>query len=100
MAQNMQGMQAITDQVAATDFLMMAKTGVGAISKALMESTTPEVRETLKQYLNDAVATHEQIFTYMMDKGWYHPRDLAEQLNVDLTAAQTALNLPQSQQLQ
>lgn len=79
---------------------MMAKTGVGAISKALMESTTPEVRETLKQYLNDAVATHEQIFTYMMDKGWYHPRDLAEQLNVDLTAAQTALNLPQSQQLQ
>ena len=96
----MAGMGGMTDQVIATDFLITAKTGVRNISIALTECTTPEVRETLKQYLNDAVATHEQIYTYMLDNGYYHPTDLAAQLNVDLTATQTALNLSQQMQQQ
>lgn len=62
---------------------------------ALTEASTPEVRDTLKQYLNDAVDTHEKIFKYMVAKGYYHPNNLAEQLNVDLTATQTALNISQ-----
>jgi similar to spore coat protein len=33
----------------------------------------------------------------MVDKGYYHPNNLSEQLGVDLKAAQTALNLNQSQ---
>jgi similar to spore coat protein len=95
MMQNMTGMGAMTEQVVATDFLLSAKTGVKNIALALTETSTPEVREALKQYLNDAIDTHEQIFKYMVDKGYYHPHNFAEQLNVDLTAAQTALNLPQ-----
>lgn len=97
MMQNMTGMGGMTDQVIATDFLIAAKTGVKNIALALTETSTPEVRDTLKQYLNDAIETHEQITQYMVSKGYYHPNDLGAQLNVDLTAAQTALNLSQNQ---
>jgi similar to spore coat protein len=97
MMQNMAGMGAMTDQVVATDFLISAKTGVKNIALALTETSTPEVRDALKQYLMDAVDTHEQISKYMVDKGYYHPNNLSEQLGVDLKAAQTALNLNQSQ---
>jgi len=100
MIQNMTGMGAMTDQVIATDFLLAAKTGVKNLALAITETSTPEVRVTLKQYLNDAIETHEQISKYMIDKGYYHPNNLSEQLNVDLTAAQAALNLPQQQQQQ
>ncbi|MBT2755377.1 spore coat protein [Mesobacillus foraminis] len=94
--QNMTGMGAMTDQVIATDFLIAAKTGVKNIALAITETSTPEVRDALKQYLMDAVDTHEQIFKYMVSKGYYHPNNIAEQLNVDLQAAQTAMNLQQS----
>ncbi|MGJ7909467.1 spore coat protein [Neobacillus sp. LXY-1] len=93
--QNMAGMGAMSDQVIATDFLIASKTGVKNIAMAITETSTPEVRQTLKQYLMDAVDTHEQIFKYMVDKGYYHPNNLAEQLNVDITASQTAMNLSQ-----
>lgn len=78
-------------------FLLNAKTGIKNIALAITECQTPEVRGALKQYFNDAVATHETIFNYMVKKGYYHPNNMAEQLNVDLTAAQTALNIPQVQ---
>ena len=93
MVQNMSGMGAMTEQVVATDFLLASKTGVKNIAMAITETSTPEVRDTLKQYLIEAIDTHEQIFRYMENKGYYHPNNLSEQLNVDLTAAQTALNL-------
>ncbi|KAA9015742.1 spore coat protein [Niallia endozanthoxylica] len=95
MIQNMTGMGGMTDQVIATDFLIAAKTGVKNLALAITETSTPEVRDTLKQYLNDAIDTHEQIFKYMVDKGYYHPNNLGEQLSVDLQASQTALNLAQ-----
>lgn len=97
MIQNLTGMGGMTDQVIATDFLIAAKSGVKNLALAITETSTPEVRETLKQYLNDAIATHEEIFQYMVKNGYYHPNNLAEQLNVDLAAAQTAINLSQSQ---
>ncbi len=96
MMQNMAGMGAMTDQVVATDFLIAAKTGVKNLALAITESSTPEVRDTLKQYLNDAVDTHEQIFNYMVKKGYYHPNNMSEQLTVDLNAAKIAMDLPES----
>ncbi|MEC1473627.1 spore coat protein [Bacillus haynesii] len=93
--QNMTGMGAMTEQVIATDFLISAKTGVKNIATAITETSSPEVRETLKQYLNDAIDTHEQIANYMMLKGYYHPANLSEQIQVDAKAAETAKDLPQ-----
>jgi similar to spore coat protein len=98
MMQNMTGMGAMTEQVVATDFLIATKSGIKNLAMALTETSTKEVRETLKQYLNDAIDTHEQISNYMISKGYYHPDNLSKQLEMDLTATQTALNIQQPQQ--
>jgi similar to spore coat protein len=45
--------------------------------------------------LNEAIATHEKITNYMIAKGFYHPHNLSEQLQLDLSVADTAVNLAQ-----
>lgn len=91
--QNITGMGALTDQVVATDLLVTAKSGIKNYSVAITEASTPEVRATLQQHLNEAINLHEQITNYMINKGYYHPYNIQEQIAVDQQAAQTALNL-------
>lgn len=93
--QNMMGMGGMTDQVIATDFLISAKAGVRNLAIAITETATPELKAALRTQLNDAIATHERITNYMVTKGFYHPHNLGEQLQVDLTVSDTALNLAQ-----
>jgi similar to spore coat protein len=100
MMQNMSGMAGMTEQVVATDFLIATKSGIKNLALAITETSTKEVRDTLKQYLNDAIDTHEKISDYMISKGYYHPDNLSKQLEMDITAAQTAVNLQQPQQQQ
>jgi similar to spore coat protein len=45
------------------------------------------------QPLNTAISTHEKITNYMIARGFYHPNNLSEQLQVDLTVSNTALKL-------
>ncbi|MFB4164292.1 spore coat protein [Alteribacillus sp. JSM 102045] len=91
--QNIAGMSGMTDQVIATDFLISAKSGVRNTAFALTEAATPEIRNALILQLNDAIDTHEKISQYMINKGYYHPNNLTEQVNVDLNASQTAIQL-------
>ena len=98
--QNMNGMGGMTEQVIATDFLMTAKSGIKNLALAITETSTKEVRDTLTQYLNDAIKTHEQISNYMISKGYYNPDDISRQLEMDIQATQTAVNLQQQQQQQ
>ncbi|MFC3885705.1 spore coat protein [Bacillus songklensis] len=93
--QNLAGMGALTDQVIATDFLISAKSGVINTALAVTETATPELKAALRKQLGDAIETHEKITNYMISKGYYHPHDLKEQLQVDLNTTQTVLNLPQ-----
>ncbi|WP_409270013.1 spore coat protein [Neobacillus sp. SCS-31] len=93
--QNMVGMGGMTDQVIANDFLMSAKAGIRNYTIAITEAATPELRTILREQLQAAIQTHENITSYMMSKGYYHPHNLSEQLQVDLTASQTATNLAQ-----
>jgi similar to spore coat protein len=95
MMQNMAGMGGMTDQVIATDLLLSAKSGIKNYAMALSEAATPEVREALKDQLNSAIEAHEKVTNYMVSKGYYHPGNMSEQLNVDMQATQTALNLTQ-----
>jgi similar to spore coat protein len=95
LIQNLMGMGGMTDQVIATDFLISAKAGVKNYAVAITETRTPELKAALREQLNDAIATHEAITNYMIAKGYYHPHDLNEQLQVDLTVSDTALNLAQ-----
>jgi similar to spore coat protein len=56
---------------------------------------TPELKATLREQLNTAIATHEKITNYMIARGFYHPHDLSQQLEVDLNVSDTALKLAQ-----
>lgn len=98
LIQNMMGMGGMTDQVIATDFLISAKAGVRNYAVAITETATPELKAALRAQLNDAITTHEKITSYMVAKGFYHPHDLSEQLQVDLTVSDTAINLAQKKE--
>jgi len=93
--QSLIGMGGMTDQVIATDFLISAKAAIRNYAAAITETSTPELKAALREQLNTAIATHERITTYMIAKGFYHPYDLNEQLELDLSVGQTALNLAQ-----
>ncbi|MGG7621864.1 spore coat protein [Bacillus coreaensis] len=86
-------MSAMTEQVIATDLLMAAKSAIKNYAIAISECATPELRQALTEQLNDTIRSHEQITNYMINKGYYHPVDVLEQLRLDQQAAQTALNL-------
>lgn len=95
LIQSLMGMGGLTDQVIATDFFISAKSGVRNYAVAITETATPELKQSLREQLNDAIATYERITNYMVAKGYYHPHDLSEQLQLDLTTAETAIKLAQ-----
>jgi similar to spore coat protein len=91
--ESLTGMNKMSDQVIATDFLISAKSGVRNYSIALTETYSPEIRTALKKHLNDAINTHETISNYMMKKGYYYAYNLDEQYKVDMETTDTALKL-------
>jgi similar to spore coat protein len=91
--EHLTGMQTMTDQVIASDLLISAKTGIKTYALAVTESVTPEIKTVLRKQLEEAVLMHEQITNYMMQKGFYHPYNVNEQIQVDMNNVQTALNL-------
>ncbi|MEH7492469.1 spore coat protein [Neobacillus niacini] len=95
LIQNLMGMGGMTDQVIATDFLISAKAGVRNYAVAITEAGTPELKAALLEQLNTAIATHEKITNFMIARGFYHPHNLSEQLQVDLNVSNTALKLAQ-----
>ncbi|GGF93732.1 spore coat protein [Paenibacillus abyssi] len=92
--EHLTGMNTLTDQVIAMDFLIAAKSGVRNYAMAVTEAGTPEVKEILSKQLEEAIDMHERIAGYMMDRGWYHPWNVNEQIQLDLNNIQTALNAP------
>ncbi|PLR89779.1 spore coat protein [Bacillus sp. T33-2] len=86
---------AMSDMAIATEFLMTAKSGIKAYAAAIAETATPELKSALRIQLNRAIQTHEQISSYMISNGFYHPNDVQEQIKLDLKASQTALGLAQ-----
>lgn len=93
MIQKIAGLSGMTDQVIATDFLIATKTGVRNLTFALTESVTPEAREILREQLAYTIDAHEKISQYMMEKGYYHPSNLEDQLKVELKTSKAALKL-------
>lgn len=93
LIETLTGMNDMTDQVIATDFLISSKSGVQNYAVAITETTSPEVRIILKRQLKDAIDAHEKIFNYMMKKGYYNAYDMDEQYKVDMKTTDTALSL-------
>ncbi|PZE21679.1 spore coat protein [Paenibacillus xerothermodurans] len=94
--ENKTAMQPLTDQVLATDLLFAAKTGIKSYALALSEAATPEVRQVLHDQLEETIAMHGRVTSYMMNKGWYHPYNANEQIMTDMKYAQSALNQRQT----
>lgn len=97
--ESLTGMNKMSDQVIATDFLISAKTGVRNYTMALTETATPEIRAILRKHLNEAIATHETIANYMMKKEYYHAYNPQEQFKVDMQTTDTALSLTQNKSI-
>ncbi|EHI99282.1 Coat F domain protein [Clostridium sp. DL-VIII] len=93
LIETLTGMDKMTDQVIATDFLITAKSSVQNYAIAITETTSKEVREVLKGQLKDAIATHEKISNYMSEKDYYNAYDMEKQFKVDMKTTDTALNL-------
>ncbi|QGQ98106.1 spore coat protein [Paenibacillus psychroresistens] len=81
----------LTDQIMAVDLLNSAKTAVKMCAAALTESTTEEIRSLLKDQLKVAICAHENISKFMIEKCWYKPFDINEQLQLDMDNAKDAL---------
>ncbi|MGG4217103.1 spore coat protein [Paenibacillus jamilae] len=94
LLEHLTGLNILTDQVIAADFLNTAKSGVRNYAMAVMEAGTPEIKAMLTKQLDEAIDTHEQIATYMIERGWYHPWNVSEQLSMDLQNINTALQAP------
>lgn len=92
--ENLTGLNVLTDQVIATDLLLAAKNGVRTYAMAITETSSPEIRTTLEGQLEQNINVFEQVSTYMIEQGWYQPWNINTQLDMDLTQANTALNLP------
>ncbi|MEJ3720457.1 spore coat protein [Paenibacillus polymyxa] len=88
------GLNMLTDQMIAADFLNTAKSGVRNYAMSVTEAGTPEIKAMLIKQLDEAIDMHEQISTYMIERGWYHPWNVNEQLSMDLQNINTALQAP------
>ncbi|ADK15018.1 MULTISPECIES: spore coat protein [Clostridium] len=91
--ESLTGMDKMSDQVIATDFLIAAKSGIRNYSIAITETISEDVKEVLKKQLEDSIQTYETITDYMMKNGYYHPYNMDEQFKVDMKTTNTALNL-------
>lgn len=91
--ENMTGMNALTDQVIASDLLISAKSGIKNYAAAITETASPEVRSMLCDQLSKAITLHEQIFNYMNQNGLYDPHDINKQLQMDMQNADKAIQL-------
>ncbi|KIN37836.1 hypothetical protein B4071_2672 [Bacillus subtilis] len=52
------------------------------------------MKEVLIRHLEEALDMHEQLSSYMMEKGWYHPWNTDEQVKLHLKNIDTAIQLP------
>ena len=88
------GLDKLTDEVVAMDYLLNAKTSVRNYAMAVTECATPEVRNVLTKQLEESIDAHEMIMGYMMRRGFYQPYDVQDQIGRDLQNIDIALNIP------
>jgi similar to spore coat protein len=82
------------DQIIATELLMGAKSAVRNYAYALTETASSEVKNVLKKHLNSAIEFHDGVANYMMNKGYYVPHDVNQQIQMDIQNAQAVIGSP------
>ena len=82
------GMDGMSDEAIAADFLLSVKSRIIYTSMALTETDREEKRKELEKQLARAVATYEEIKRYMKKKGYTYPvplRKYRQQTTPDYT---------------
>ncbi len=81
----------ISDQVIASDGLVMGKLGCMGLTMAALEAATPELRQFFTDSLNECLAEHERLYTLVRERGWYQPyASPEEQLKLELRLSEPA----------
>lgn len=80
----------ISDKDIVSDLLKDSKFSIHSLTMALSESSNPQLRDMLKNYLNAAIDKHFQLSDLAASKNWYNPA-LAplDQLKQDVTESQS-----------
>lgn len=86
-------MKTFSDQVIAHDVLISDVAALQMYTNALSETYSEEVRDVLREQLDETISMHEQITNYMKNQGWYHPHDPVQQMKIVQKQAETALEL-------
>ena len=95
LIQNIAGMGDMTEQVIASDLLIASKSAIKNYAAALAEATTPQVTNTLRRQLDDAINSHQRISTYMMNRGYYNAYDPPSQIGMDREASDKVMDIVQ-----
>ncbi|MCX7614376.1 MAG: spore coat protein [Clostridiales bacterium] len=82
----------LSDQVVATDMLILAKTGVKTYASAITEAINSDVRKILKKQLDESILFQEQLSALMIDKGWYSVESLDEQIRKNIKLSQNTID--------
>jgi len=90
---NSVGMPEKIDSVIALDLLLTVKEGIRNYAVALTETASPEVRTTIRNQMEAALDYQTEVTQLMIEKKWFHPYDVSEQLALDLVAAQNAIDI-------
>ena len=90
---NSVGMPEKIDSVIALDLLLTVKEAIRNYAVALTETASPEVRTTIRNQMEAAIDYQTEVAELMMKKKWFHPYDVREQQNLDLIAAQNAIDI-------
>lgn len=86
------GVSAVNDQMIVMDLLSSAKSGVKAYAVALTETYSPAGRSVLRRQLNETLQFHDRIADYMVNRGYYHPYNIQEQIRTDMANAQRLIS--------
>lgn len=93
ISQDVAGAAYMTEKDIVTELLMGSKNAINKFSAVISESTTPIVRDMLRNQLQQILDTHARIMDYALEKAYYHPLDPSRELRDDLEQAYTALDL-------
>ncbi|MFZ3102424.1 MAG: spore coat protein [Desulfitobacteriaceae bacterium] len=74
-----QQQQNLTEQEILTDLLATEKQITSAYNTFITETTCSNLRQNLKNILNEEHSIHENIYNTMNQKGWYTPTDAPSQ---------------------
>lgn len=93
ISQDVAGATYMTDRDIVTELLMGSKNAIHKFSSVISETTTPKVRDMLRNQLEKILDTHARIMDFALEKAYYHPLDPSRELKDDLKQAYMALDL-------